>query len=483
MMKRLLLITTLILFFQQVTIAQQKGYIPKIEPCDCAFKVDSNLKTRCAYLIVPENRQKPNGKTIKLPFIYVESGNPNKRKDPVLYTGGGPGASSLRSVRGSYRRALLKNRDYIAFEQRGTQFALPCLECGVVDEAVKTAYRKNLNIDSMVLEGVKMRRKRLLADGIDLSAYNTEESAADIEDLRRALKIDSLNLMGISYSGGLMMTVLKNYPQGVRSLILDSPLPEFINIDEEELINFNEALDQVFLSCQRDSLDKEKYANLRAAFREYLTSIGRKKFTISYREKNNGEDEVIHYSRNELISVVKNALEDYPRIKDVPFIITELIKGNHQLYIKALLDGVFSGNSYTSAMRLSVYCSDKMAYARPSIIAQQEEIYPYMAGFHVNDVYGPLCDCWKVPAINASVKMPFYSNVPVLLGAGGFDDACRPVYNDMIHHYMPNSQRLLFVKRPHAPLLNSRAGDPFISQFLDHPYKKIESDIKDVIAY
>jgi pimeloyl-ACP methyl ester carboxylesterase len=478
--KYLLLIA--LIFILRVSYAQNTGYTPKIEPCACAFKADS-LKTRCAYLIVPENRNKPNGKTIKLPFIYVESNNPNKRKDPVLFSGGGPGASSLRSVRGSQRRALLRNRDYIAFEQRGTQFALPCLECGVVDEAVKTAYRKNLPLDSMVLEGVKNRRKKLLAEGIDLSAYNTEESAADIEDLRLALKIDSINLIGISYSGGLMMTVLKKYPRGVRSLILDSPLPEFINIDEEELANFNEALDQVFRHCQADSLDKEKYGNLKSEFGAYLSSIADKTFTITYREKDSAHDIRIHYYRNELISVVKNALEDYPRIKDVPYIITELIKGHHQSYVKVLLDDVFSGNNYTSAMRLSVYCSDKMAYARRSVIAQQEAIYPYMAGFHVNDVYGPLCDCWNVPAINASVKMPFYSNVPVLLGAGEMDDACRPVYNDMIHHYMPNSQRLLFVRRPHAPLLNSREGDPFITEFLDHPYKKVVSDIKDIIAY
>ena len=119
MIKSLTLTIAFIILIQLSVTAQQKGYTPKIEPCECTFKVDSNLKTRCAYLIVPENRHKPNGKTIKLPFIYIESGNPDKRKDPVLYTGGGPGASSLRSVRGSYRRALLKNRDRIAFEQKG----------------------------------------------------------------------------------------------------------------------------------------------------------------------------------------------------------------------------------------------------------------------------------------------------------------------------------------------------------------------------
>ena len=67
--------------------------------------------------------------------------------------------------------------------------------------------------------------------------------------------------------------------------------------------------------------------------------------------------------------------------------------------------------------------------------------------------------------------------------AGGMDDACRPVYNDMIHHYMPNSQRLLFTDRQHGPLLNSYDGDVFIGKFLDDPYKKVASDKKNIIAY
>src|SRR5258708_18270760 len=173
MVKHLILITTLIIFFQFSSMAQQKGYIPKIEPCACAFKADSNLKTRCAYLIVPENRNKPNGKTIKLPFIYVENNNPNKHKDPVLYTAGGPGASSLGGVRFIHRRAFFKDRDYIAFEQRGTTHAQPCLSCDVMGEAIKQAYRKNLPVDSMVLQQVKKCRKALTDQGVDLDAYNT----------------------------------------------------------------------------------------------------------------------------------------------------------------------------------------------------------------------------------------------------------------------------------------------------------------------
>jgi len=377
----------------------------------------------------------------------------------------------------------MKNRDYIAFEQRGNQYALPCLKCDEISEAIKRAYRKNLPVDSMTIEGVKQCRQNLLNQGIDLLAYNTDENAADIEDLRIALHIDSLNLIGISYSGGLMMAVLHKYPKHIRSLILDSALPEFVNIDEDELTNFNEALNQVFTNCEADSSNKVKYSNLKQRFHDYFMSIGNKPFYINYLEKGTADSIKIKYGRNELLNILHSYIEDHYKIKEVPAMLTEIISGNHKAYIKAYLDGVFNGYAGVSGMRMSVYCSDKMAYADKSTIYMQEQIQPYMAGFHVNDVYLPMCSCWQVTPIAAETKKPFYSNTPALLSAGGMDDACRPVYNDMIHHYMPNSQRLLFTDRQHGPLLNSYDGDVFIGKFLDDPYKKVTSDKKNIIAY
>ncbi len=199
----------------------QRGMVRTIELCDCPVKVDSSFHTRCAYLVVPENRKKNNGKTIKLPFIIVESKNTGKRKDPLLFTAGGPGGSSLGWAREAARHSFINNRDCIAFEQRGTRYAIPNLWSNELSDAIKESYRKNLNKDSMIIEGTIRYKKALEAKGIDLSGYNTDETVADIDDLLITLHIDSVNLLGGSYSGGLMLAVLQKDPSRVRSLILD----------------------------------------------------------------------------------------------------------------------------------------------------------------------------------------------------------------------------------------------------------------------
>lgn len=464
-------------------LAQKQTYTPKIEPCACAFKADSNHKEHCAYLVVPENRNNPNGKTIKLPFIIVESNNPNKHKDPVLYTAGGPGASSLGGVRYIHQREFLKDRDYIAFEQRGTTHALPTLSCDGMAEAVKEAYRKDLPLDSMVIEATKKCRKELTASGIDLDAYNTIENAADIEDLRRTLNIDSINLVGISYSGGLMMTVMRNFPEHIRSVTLDSPLPGFVNYEEDALFNIDIAFNRIFDNCDRDSTNKTLYGHMKERFRQYFTAIGDKVFTLRYLEKGTKDSITIKYRRSELLDFLVDKLSSNRELKNVPYIINQIIAGDQKQYMTWYFDGVFNaGNTNTLGMRFSMYCSEQIDYADQALIDKQNEIFPYLAGYRFNNVDHPICDCWKVRPVDKIAKTPVYSNIPVLLSTADTDPYC-PFYVDIIHHFMPNSQRLIFTDKTHGPLLNTRYGDEILAKFLADPMRKIVANCKDAVTY
>ena len=480
-MKRFFLLCFLTGIFAVNLNAQSKNYAPSIEPCNCPVKIDSNYQTECGFLLVPENRKKKNSRIIKLPYIISKSKNPNKRKDPFLYSAGGPGGSSLGWITSVGRRPFIEDRDCIAFEQRGTRYAIPTLWSQELAETVKESYRKNLPKDSMMLVGAKKFKKALEAKGIDLSGYNTDETVADIHDLLKVLRIDSINLLGISYGGGLMLAVLQKDPSKVRSLVLDSPLPTFVPIDEEEPANFNEALSILLKRCARDSSDKALYGDIQEKFNRYFTSINGKVFSVNYIEPGSSTMLNIEYTSSELINVLVNDLYDVSKWKDIPFMILDMINGNHQPYVKQTLDGVFRDN-VPSGMRISVYCADQTAYHDEAVLKQLYDIYPWMRGYHINDVYREICDCWNVPPINPKTKEPFHSNKPVLLADGELDPACRPIYIDMIHHYMPNSQRLLFKNRAHG-VLGGSIQNEIIRSFLNNPFKKIELNEKDVIVY
>jgi pimeloyl-ACP methyl ester carboxylesterase len=480
-----------------------KSYTPTIQQCGCEFKIDSSyiatapprlksdssfliktdssLETKCGYLLVPENRNNISSRTIKLPFVVLKSKNASKKTDPVLFTGGGPGNSSLGWINGMSKSSVILSRDCIAFEQRGTRYALPYLRSFELDSAIRESYRKNLPKDSMVLVGVKRYKERLERKGIDLSGYNTDESAADIDDLLIALHVDSVNLMGGSYSGGLMLAVLQKDPGRVRSLVLDSPLPTFIPIDEDEPANLNEALNILFEKCEKDSSGNQLYVKLKERFQAYFTSITGKVFYIKYLENGTSDTLRIQYSKNELLDIIESDMLTLSTINEVPQVINEMINGNHEKYIKKKLDNIFNKNTAPDGMRMSVYCADEAVYHKENLIHQLYQLYPYMNGYHINDVYKSMCDCWNVPPVKATTKQPFYSDKPVLMGDGKMDPACRPLYMAMIKHYMPNSQVYLFLNRSHG--VGGKDFHEMTQLFLDNPYQKIKINNKDIIEY
>lgn len=456
------------------------GVVRKLEPCECQVKTDSGYKTQCAYMLVPENRLKNNGRMIKVPFIRVFSSNPAKRKDPLLFTAGGPGSTSLGWAGGVSKSAeVMTEWDCIAFEQRGTYYAVPRLFGGELDSAIKESYRRNLNRDSMMIVGTQWYRKAMEARGIDLSGYNTDETVADIADLMATLQIDSVNLLGGSYSGGLMMAVLQNDPSRVRSMVLNSPLPTFVPIDEDEPMNFMESMDIVFDRVSRDSVSP-RYSNLKEQFVAYFNQIRNKKFFIRYTEKGRLKSENIAYDKNDLLDIISGNIY-HDGIKDIAGMVADIIEGKHEPYMRSKLDGIFGGSNGPSAMRISAYCADQTAYHDEKIMRSAYSVYPFLEGFHINDVYREMCDCWNVPPIRKETKQAFYSPKPALVSDGLLDNACRPLYIDRIKHYLPNAQRIVLTDYAHS--VGGEYYDKIVMDFLKHPYKKIVSDQKNVISY
>jgi pimeloyl-ACP methyl ester carboxylesterase len=477
-MKTLFMVLLLATLFNKTLYAQK--YKPVIEPFPRMVYADPRLVLKTGYLVVPEDRKKPEGRKVKIPFLFVRRADQDPRKNITLYTTGGPGYSTTLNIDSiSYDSGWLAYGGFIAFDQRGTKRAKPCLDCMEVAGAIKRSYVEGKNRDSLVSAAVRRCRNRFVKQGINLSAYNTIESAEDMNDLRLALHVDSLNLVGISYSGSLMLAMTRLHPEGVRTLILNSPLPNDVNFEEHALFNINEALEQVFLNCQADSSDA-KYKNLRAHFHQYFSAITGKKFTISYKEKNSGKSMNIVYTKNELLEAVIGRLNSW-QVNTVPGVMIDLIDGRQDKYVREVLDKYFAGNTTASfGMRYSVYCSEQIAYDNPQLEKQQDQVLPWLAGYPYNDVNHSICDCWRVKPEPAVAKQPVYSRVPALISAGDVDPDCRPFYNTLIKRYMPNSQLLIFHNKGHAPGFAIDETD-FVKLFLENPYRKLVSRSKNLI--
>lgn len=172
--------------------------------------------------------------------------------------GGGPGGETLAILDVFFADAFLpflRDRDLVIFDQRGVGLSEPSLVCPEIRQLSRELLDDDLSAATLGLELEAWRRcrDRLLAEGVDLSAYNSAASAADVVALRTALGYESWNLLGVANGSRLELTVMRDDPDGVRAVVLDSAYPPHRSTVKELPANFDRALGVLFAGCAQDA--------------------------------------------------------------------------------------------------------------------------------------------------------------------------------------------------------------------------------------
>ena len=87
--------------------------VPRFEeaPCPKLPGAEALAKASCGYLVVPENRGRPTGRTIRLMVATYPARSPEKLSDPVVYLAGGPGDIVPLVVNGFIAAEFIRDRD------------------------------------------------------------------------------------------------------------------------------------------------------------------------------------------------------------------------------------------------------------------------------------------------------------------------------------------------------------------------------------
>lgn len=96
--------------------ADGPGQVPRIEKSDCVRDVAKDEAIDCYTLVTFENHAKRSGATIRLPFILFHSRSAHPAPNPVLFTAGGPGGSTLMNLASGKNMPFLDDRDYVGLD-------------------------------------------------------------------------------------------------------------------------------------------------------------------------------------------------------------------------------------------------------------------------------------------------------------------------------------------------------------------------------
>jgi pimeloyl-ACP methyl ester carboxylesterase len=425
-------------------------------PTDCPF--DTAADVECGYLTVPENRSRLDSQTIQLAVAILYAAEAEVEA-PIVFLEGGPGGSSLAEFSAEeWDFPFARNRDLIFIDQRGTGFSLPSLDCPELSDE---------SYDLAVENPERDCQERLIAEGVDLTAYNTTENAADIAALRRALDIEEWNLLGISYGTRLALEVMRLYPDGIRSVILDSPFPPNADTAVDELLLTYALMEALFASCAEDAYCGQEYPDLENVFLDTVVALN--------------ERPVDNLSGDNFFQAVSNAMQDTALVPLIPYVIYEVYEGNYDA-LNEIVTGTFSrrtqfqdGGDRTDSegMYNSVMCHDEYAFG------DYERTEEAVTGRLPAEIEGGLlqssaeifqmCDFWGAGVADGVQNTAVSSDIPTLILVGEFDTATPPQWATITAQSLSNSFVFEFPGAGHSLLTTTDCSVDIITAFLADP--------------
>ena len=448
-----------------------RAKIPYVEAGPCSVPIANDEHAECMYLTVFEDRAAHDDRTIRLPLVRFHSRSQRPSPDPVVFTVGGPGNSTIRDVRSGKDFKSLDDRDLIAFEQRGSRYAQPRLNCPEFN-AVDNLYSDN-NLDferagKAQVTAAKSCYRRLSASGVHLNAYNTASIADDVADLATALGLKKVNLMGLSYSTAIDMEVVRRHPDVVRSVVLDSVLPSDAHYDEVANANVMRSLHEIFDSCDVDPRCSHLYPNLNSAFVELIERLNKNPLNTTLKSTSGKSIKYKVSGRNAAEAIYGVGLQSADKILEVPRVIW-LARAHDYSTLLAWVQQNMGGPGYDYGARLSVICHDWYPFERKALIEKQPFLYPELGGMNAADFPSAVCDAWPVGSADAISSKPVQSDVPVLVFAGAFDPNTPPQWGQHIRLALPNSYFIEFPDRSHDAAFDTFCGLALTATFFDEP--------------
>ena len=315
-------------------------------PCQ-DFNISANNRYSCGKIQVPEDHYNNSKNKIDISLVIINQED-QEFIDPLIILTGGPGGSAIteRRVQSWLNNPISKNRKIIIFDQRGIGFSSPLKNMSKdffsIFRKDLTFQKENLEIQKIINSYVNDAKRK----GIDLSKYNTFQSAKDVNAIMNALGFEKYNLYGGSYGTRLGRITQELHPSKLNSVILNSPNPLVGDMLVSRLISYSKSLSRVFEYCNNNYECNKLYPDLSDKYEIVLKELEKKSIKI------NISNEPYYLNAHEGLYFIRRLLYSNDALTKIPLLIKEYENGGGPI-IEGVITNSFR-DSYNYAMWLAV---------------------------------------------------------------------------------------------------------------------------------
>lgn len=476
-----LLISTAAAAIPSSTVVRAQEEVPRFKETRCRFQEPEDAKITCGDLYVYEDRTDPdNSNVIRLHAAVIKARSRTAYDDPIIYLEGGPGGETLDSLSFSYPQyftKLAQKRDLIFFDQRGVGLSRPALDCREIEFSRVDILRRAVTTKQAEEEynlALQACRERLQEDGINLAAYNSAENASDVAELLQTLGYTEWNLYGISYGTRLALTVMRDHPEGVRSVVLDSTYPPNASLYTDIPRSADRAFTALFDGCSTEPRCNRAYPKLESAFFKLMDDLNADPPKVTVRYQGKSYPVVVTGARvmDEMFSLMYSTSV----IPYIPSLIWEMKDGNFDRMAELILeDNIGTRSSVSTGMYWSVQCGEEVPFSSESELENADALFPEQMGvFGASDAYA-ICQFWDVAHAPEVENEPVVSDIPTLVLAGEYDPITPPSYGVLAAKTLSNSFYFEFPGIGHGASVSGICPSSIMQQFLENPDRKPSS--------
>ncbi len=388
-------------------------------------------------------------------------------EDPVLYINGGPGIATVDSILPAIPTSttlpvLRQGRDVILFDQRGSgrsEQAL-CPELGAELNRISGSGLAPDAEDNASRVAVVACRTQLEQSGIDLNAYTTAATVADIESLRQAFRVRRWNLAAISYGSLVAMHAMRTHPQTIRSVILNSPYPPNSVTWAEQASSAAAAYEAIDRACTRQPACRDRFGALVPKLEETLARLERTPLRQGDQMINGRQ-----FAKALWPLAVRSAT-----VRFVPLAIHRAHAGDEALIAKmvAMFAGGDAFGGFSPAQAYAISCHES---GRTNLwYARARSLYPALVSAAPDDSWDRMCAEFRPGFADPAFFAPVASAIPTLIYAGTLDPATPPIDAYQAMRFLENATLVQVEGAAHGPMAINECTRGIAAAFLANPH-------------
>jgi pimeloyl-ACP methyl ester carboxylesterase len=414
----------------------------------------TELRAELGRLTVPLDRAKPGAGSAELAFVRLRAGEGSLRA-PIVYLAGGPGGSGVNVARNEYAlpslARLARVGDVILLDQRGVGMSTPRPFCRP-ETAADKRFVPPAEAMPRLLAATRACVAEWAAKGAGAGAFNNRESAADLDDLRRALGVPKVSLLGHSYGTFLALLAIRNHGDAIeRAALISTAGPNHMR--KMPLV----------LDTQLAKLSILAGVDMTAQLRRILAKLEREPMPVTITDRGRKEEVTVPIDADALRRILVLDIGDGNDFTVFPALLQTIEEGDPSI-LAWFAEKRYNQQGTVDLMYLGMRCSGGATASRDRDIAL--EARRSIFGDAQNGYFPGICAGLPPMDGGDAARGPLVSNVPVLFVSGTLDSNTPPYQAEELRWGMPRAQHLVVPHAGHEDLEPNDEVQQAIADFL-----------------